>query len=161
MSTIQQLTTHDSLPQQSLTTAKITYTENGHTKAILTSPIIDQYTDVSEPCMKFPQGVEILFYDSVQQLAGKVQAEYAIRYNQKQLIVAKQNVHIFDYAKNRELITEILYWDQTKKYIYNYDFTTLKDNQQVMYGDSLSLTEDMNHLELKQIRATLDYKEEL
>ncbi len=84
MSTIQQLTTHDSLPQQSLTTAEITYTENGHIKALLTSPVIDQYTN-----------------------------------------------------------------------------TTLKDNQQVMYGDSLSLTEDMNHLELKQIRATLDYKEKL
>ncbi len=160
MSTIQQLTAHDTLPQQSITKAEITYTENGHTKAILTSPIIDQYTNTPEPCMKFPKGVEILFYDSLQKVSGKIQAEYAIRYNQKQLIVAKKNVHIFDYAKNRELITEILYWDQNKKHIYNYDFTTLKDNQQVIYGDSLSLTENMNHLEMKQIRATLDYKED-
>ncbi len=87
MSTIQQLTTHDSLPQQSLTTAEITYTENGHIKALLTSPVIDQYTNTTEPCMKFPKGVEILFYDSLQQVSGKIQAEYAIRYNQKQLIV--------------------------------------------------------------------------
>lgn len=159
MSTIQELTTHDSLPQQSLSTAEIRYTDNGNTKAILKAKVLDQYAKPKD-YLEFPQGVEIFFYDSLQQLSGKIQADYAIRHNQKQLIVAKNNVHIFDYAKDRELITELLYWNQNSKQIYNYHFTTLKENQQVMHGDSLSLSEDMKDLELKQIRATIDYKDE-
>lgn len=159
MSSIMELTKQDSLAEQSIEKAEIHYSENGKTKAILKSPIIEQYNNIAEPYMEFPKGIEILFYDSIGALSGRITADYAVRNNLKALITAKRNVHIFDYKKNRELITEILYWNQEDKRIYNYHFTTLKEKTQVMQGDSLLFSENLNTLELKQIRATIDYKE--
>ena len=71
----------------------------------------------------------------------------------------RKNVVIFDHKNYKELETEVLYWDQAKHKIFNDAFVTIKEDGQIMHGDSMKADENLDHFELFQVRATIDVVE--
>ncbi|NOR86610.1 MAG: LPS export ABC transporter periplasmic protein LptC [Bacteroidales bacterium] len=159
MSTIQSLTVQDTLPSESAYNIVVHYTDSGRLKAVLESPELAKY-DGNDPYMLFPQGIHVYFYDSVDALVSEIEADYAINYEKKKLMEVRKNVIIFDHRNQKELLTEVLYWDQKNHSIYNSDFVTIKEDGQIMHGDSMRANENLEHFELFQIRATIDIKDE-
>ena len=159
MSEIKNLTIQDTLPTESVTNIVVHYTDSGRLKAVMKSPELLKYGG-EEPYMLFPQGIHVFFYDSVDALVSEMKSDYAINFEKKKLMEVRKNVVIFDYQEEKELLTELLYWDQKKHTIYNNVFTTIKVGTKIMHGDSMKAKENMEEFELYQIRATIDIVEE-
>ena len=160
MSTIQSLTLQDTLATESAKEIIAHYTDSGRLKAVLRSPTLEKYTNVEKPYMLFPDGIHVLFYDSIDALASEIKSDYAINYEEEKLMEIRNNVVILDHKNGKELLTEVLFWDQKKHIIYNNVFVTIKEAGQIMHGDSMRADENLEHFELFQVRATIDMKDD-
>jgi len=159
MSTIQSLTVQDTLATESAKDIVAHYSDSGLLKAVLKSPELLKYGG-ENPRMIFPKGIHVFFYDSIEDLSSEIKSDYAISYENKQVMEVRKNVVIFDHKKGKELNTEVLFWDQAKRIIYNDAFVTIKENGRIMHGDSMRADENLDHFELFQVRATIDIVEE-
>lgn len=159
MSTIQSLTQTDTLPSESAKNIEVRYSDSGRLKAVLKSPRLLKYGG-DEPYMLFPEGIHVMFYDSIEQMVSEIMSDYAIRREKDNLMEVRKNVVIFDYENQKELNTEVLFWDQEKREIFNNAFVTIKEKGKIMHGDSMRADENLDHFELFQVRATIDIIEE-
>jgi LPS export ABC transporter protein LptC len=159
MNTIQSLTQSDTLPDESAINIEVRYSDSGRLKAVLKSPELLKYGG-DDPYMLFPQGIHVMFYDSLENISSEIESDYAIRREKEKVMEVRKNVVIFDHENQKELNTEVLYWDQKKKEIFNNAFVTIKENGRIMHGDSMRADENLEHFELFQVRATIDIVEE-
>lgn len=159
MSTIQSLTQSDTLPSESAKQIVVKYTDSGKIKAILESPELLKYGG-EEPYMLFPKGIHVFFFDSLEIMVSEIQSDYAINREKDQIMEVRKNVVIFDHKNSKELNTEVLFWDQKERKIYNNAFVTIKEDGRIMHGDSMKADENLEHFELFQVRATIDIIEE-
>ena len=159
MSTIQNLTVQDTLATESAIDIRVSYSDSGRLKAILESPLLEKYS-TEDPYMLFPEGIHVFFYDSLETLVSEIKSDFAINYEKKKLMEVRKNVVILDYKNDKELLTEVLFWDQAKHIIYNNVFVTIKEDGQIMHGDSMRADENLEHFEMFQVRATIDIIEE-
>ena len=158
MKKIQNLTVHDTLPSELVENIVVHYTDSGLLKAVLKSPELLKY-DGDHPYMEFPKGIHVFFYDSVETMVSEIKSDYAINYEKKKLMEVRKNVVILDHKNHKELETEVLYWNQAKHKIFNDAFVTIKEDGQIMHGDSMRADENLEHFELFQVRATIDIVE--
>ena len=159
MKTIQDLTVRDTLATETARDITVHYTDSGRLKAVMKSPSLEKYTN-EDPYMLFSEGIHVFFYDSLEVLVSEIKSDYAINYEKKKLMEVRKNVIIFDHKNGKELLTEVLFWDQAKHTIYNSVFVTIKEDGQIMHGDSMRADENLEHFELFQVRATIDIIEE-
>jgi len=159
MSTIQSLTVQDTLASETAKNIVVHFTDSGRLKAVLKSPILEKYT-TTDPYMLFPEGIHVFFYDSIDALVSEIKSDYAINHERQKLMEVRKNVIILDHKNDKELLTEVLFWDQKKHTIYNSTFVTIKEDGQIMHGDSMRADENLEHFELFQVRATIDIIEE-
>lgn len=159
MKVIQNLTSQDDLPAESAKDIIVYFSDSGHLKVVLESPELLKYGG-EDPYMLFPSGIHVFFYDSIDALTSEIKSDYAISYEKKKMMEVRKNVVIYDHKKGKELLTEVLYWDQAKQLVWNDAFVTIKENGRIMHGDSMRANEDLEHFELFQVRATIDIIEE-
>jgi len=159
MSTIKILTQSDTLPGESAKNIEVRYSDSGKLKAILKSPELLKYTG-EDPYMLFPKGIHVFFYDSLENMITEIKSDYAISREKENLMEVRKNVVILDHENQKELHTEVLFWDQKKREIFNNVFVTIKENGRIMHGDSMRADENLEHFELFQVRATIDIIEE-
>lgn len=159
MSTIKSLTQSDTLPSESAKDIEVRYSDSGKLKAVLKSPELLKYGG-DEPYMLFPKGIHVFFYDSLENMVSEIKSDYAINREKQKVMEVRKNVVIFDHENNKELNTEVLFWDQTTKKIYNNAFVTIKEDGRIMHGDSMRADENLDQFELFQVRATIDIVEE-
>jgi len=159
MSTIKILTQSDTLPSESAKNIEVRYSDSGKLKAILRSPELLKYAG-DDPYMLFPKGIHVFFYDSIENLVTEIKSDYAINKEKEEIMEVRKNVVIFDHENDKELNTEVLFWDQKKHKIYNNAFVTIKEDGRIMHGDSMRADENLEHFELFQVRATIDIVEE-
>lgn len=159
METIKILTQSDTLPSESAQNIEVRYSDSGKLKAILQSPKLLKYSG-EEPYMLFPKGIHVFFYDSLENLVSEIKSDYAINREKEKMMEVRKNVVIFDHENNKELNTEVLFWDQKKHKIFNNAFVTIKEDDRIMHGDSMRADENLEHFDLFQVRATIDIVEE-
>ena len=91
------------------------FSQNGLTKAKLTSPLMTM-EQADTPKTEFPKTLHVDFYDSVK-LQSKLFAKYGLYYPNKHLVYLKDSVIIFN-MQGDTLRSEELWWDQNKELIY-------------------------------------------
>lgn len=147
------------MPSESAKDIEVRYTDSGRLKAVLKSPELYKFGG-EEPYMLFPKGIHVQFYDSLENLVSEIESDYAINREKEKIMEVRKNVVIFDHENAKELNTEVLFWDQKEKKIYNNAFVTIKEDGRIMHGDSMKADENLEHFELFQVRATIDIVED-
>lgn len=156
--TIQQFTSGKNLPSQSMKDAEILYSDSGKVKMKLTASQLDRYA-ADEPYIEFPKGVKILFYDDSLKIHSQLKADYGIRYEREGKMKAKRNVEVVN-VKGEKLNTEELILDEVRDKIYTDAFVKITTLEEVMYGDGLESNQDFTKYKIKNIKGTINLKEE-
>lgn len=99
------------------------------------APEIYHFADVEEPYIEFPKGIEVFFFDSLQQVESMIKAQYAIYYELQKLWNAKNDVRAYNLTEGEELYTEELYWDEGKSQIYSDKFTKIITPDGTFFGN--------------------------
>jgi LPS export ABC transporter protein LptC len=131
--TINTISAIDTLPVESARDIKIIYSEEAIPKAVLTSPLYKKYGG-ENPYMEFPEGIKVIFFDSLKNEKSQLTANYAFSDENSEIMEAKDNVVIYNYEKNETINTEHLIWDQKKEIIYSNVFVKITTADEIIYG---------------------------
>ena len=149
---IEDITRVDESPVESTFNIEIIYSSEGIVRMIMTSPRMDRY-ETEKPYLEMPEGLEVLFYDSLMNVTSSMTAKYAINYGENELVEARNDVVVIN-ELNERLNTEHLVWDQKKEIIFSDKFVKITREEEVLYGDGFESDERFNQWVIKKPRGT-------
>ena len=101
------------------------YTDSGKVKAILKSPLMLDYSNLTYKFNEFPKGVHVTLVEDNNK-NSYVESDYAISYDDTKIIDLQGNVKITS-ADGKVLTTEQLYYDQKNEWFYTKEHFRLND----------------------------------
>ncbi|OQX80228.1 MAG: LPS export ABC transporter periplasmic protein LptC [Bacteroidetes bacterium 4484_276] len=147
MQTINSLSNNESIPDETATDIEVIYSDSGRIMIKLISAKLNRY-ETDEPYIEFPEGLRLLFFDSVQNVKSELTANYGIRWEKKKIMEVKDDVVITDFEKDEILNTEHIIWDQAKRKIYSEVFVKRTNKDGVMYGEGFTADENLKNYKL-------------
>lgn len=116
--------------------------KDGRQKYRMETPLLKRYELASEPFTEFPEGIKVeLFGDSTLSVESDIRADYAHLNEATELWTARGHVVANNYAGQRRLVTERLYWDQKTKKIYSDTLTMVVDRGNRHVGSNFEADE--------------------
>ncbi len=91
------------------------YTDSGLLTANLITPTLLDFSNFEFPYREFPDGIILYFYEGSK--TTTIKADYAIRYENTNLVDLRKNVSVIT-ADSLVLNASQLYWDQKNKWVF-------------------------------------------
>ncbi|MFO7978942.1 MAG: LPS export ABC transporter periplasmic protein LptC [Bacteroidales bacterium] len=149
---IDSLTRLDESPIESATDVQLVYSSHATIRMIMEAPQMDRYNH-EESFLELPQGIEVVFYDSLGNITSTLSARYAISYDEQQIIEAENDVVVVN-ENNEKLNTEHLIWDRQKGIIYSENFVKITTGDEVLYGEGMEADERFSQWKIINPRGT-------
>ncbi|MDR1761693.1 MAG: LPS export ABC transporter periplasmic protein LptC [Bacteroidales bacterium] len=138
----------------------IYFTQSEHGNIVLrvfTKELV-QYSNGEKNYTEFPQGIRAVHFTNYPDTVSFLQANYAINYNDTDVWEAKGNV-IARNAKNEQLNTEYLQWDQKKKIIYSNTRVQVTTPNDIIYGEGFESDEQFENWTVKKVTGVFTFEE--
>jgi len=146
--TVDDITRQDTMPVQIVKDVEMLYSEEALLKARLLAPVMKYYTH-EKPITLMPEGIEVFFYDSLKRVDSHLKSNYAIRFEDDQIVEAKNNVVITN-NKGEVLNTEHLIWDEKNERIYTEEPVKITTADEVLLGEGLESDQYFTDYEIKK-----------
>jgi LPS export ABC transporter protein LptC len=147
--------TVDTLAVETILDIEVAQSENGKLSLILTGPRMDRFGG-DDPYIEFPEGVHVVFYDSLKRVKSELQANYGISYEKRNIMEARGDVVVINHQKNERLNTEHLTWDRNKKIISSEVFVKVTTPDKTIFGENgLVSDEQFESWKLKKVRGDI------
>jgi LPS export ABC transporter protein LptC len=143
-----------SLPSLTVKDFETIYTDSAKLQLILSSSLMERYTNVKPPYSEFRNGIKALFYDGHKEPVGSFTSKYAKYLEDKKLWELKDSVVAVS-EKNERLETELLYWDQEKDIIYTDRAVRITTEDQIVVGIGLKSNPRLTNWVIKDVSATI------
>ena len=144
----------EKLITQQSDTLTIISSDNGVKSYRFYAPLMERYEFAKEPYMEFRRGVNVVTYDSLQQVKSTLVADYAIYFENQKLWEAKGDVKTTN-DQGHVLETQQLFWNQTTKKIYSNIDSRITQGQDVLVGIGFESDEDFKEWEFRRPRGKL------
>lgn len=113
---VQKINVANFAPVGEADTVNLKYTDSGKIKAIMVSPKMLDFGNVSFPYIEFPKGIDVTLFDQNNKKSF-IRSDYAIRYKQTDVIDLQGNVKITS-DDGKILETTQLYYDQKREWFF-------------------------------------------
>lgn len=134
---------------------------NGVLKYRFETPLMERYELAREPYVEFRQGLYLINYDTLGQVASTLVADYAIYYEKRELWEARGNV-VSASSDGRTLYTEQLFWDEKTGRIYSNVHSKVVDGFDIVEGEGFESDDEFENWEFRNYegRMWVDTSEE-
>lgn len=133
-------------------TINLKYTDSFQLRANLLSPKMLDYSNRDFMFSEFPKGIELIIYDNDGN-KSKIFADYAIVYNETDLIDLRGNVILATHKKD-SLFTSQMYFDEKKEWIFTNEAVRLVSEGNDVNG--IGFDSDRNFEEYEMLGAAGD-----
>jgi LPS export ABC transporter protein LptC len=147
------LTTLDSIPDISIDKILVKQSESGTITLELTAPKLNSYQGPN-PYTEFPNGLRIIFFDSLMRPKSELTAKYGISWDNKRTMEAKGDVVVKNFAKHAQLNTEHLTWDENKRKMYSDQFVKITTPEKIVTGKSMESDEVFDNWVVRDVSGT-------
>lgn len=134
------------------------YSDSGMVQALMTSPYYRKYAG-NNPYIEMPQGIRVVFYDSAQRIKNKLTAKYAINYEKKDVMEAKNDVVVVN-EKGEMLQTEHLIWDVKQRKIFSKVQVRIRSKDKIFVGQGMEADDSFVKWRITKLTGTLLIKDE-
>jgi len=149
------------LPNQSGKNITAEYTDTGKIQLRFVTPELKRYSRKEDPYYEFPHGIEVYFFDEMENLESIITAKYSIYKENTQIWEARDSVVARNIQTGERIDTEQLFWDQPKKFIYSNVFTKVTNADGVYFGErGLEAAQDLSYYRLIGSKGTVRVKDE-
>lgn len=145
------------VPDATSENSEIMYYDSSMLKVRIESPVILRFTQLKY--MEFPKGIHVQFYDSLKNVKAEVKSKYAVYKDKEDLWEARKDVVVIS-KDGKQLNTEQLFWDHTKKIIYSEKFCRISTATANLTGNKFTASEDFSTYELSSVQGPLKVKDE-
>jgi LPS export ABC transporter protein LptC len=98
---------------------------------------------------EFPEGLFLEFYDEQGKLTSTLTANHAYFFTKEYQWRGRGNVEVKNLETLEQLNTEELYWKPDTKRIFTDKFVTIREVNDVMYGEGLDAAQDLSDYTLR------------
>lgn len=109
---------------------------------------------------EWPNGFYIEWYNSRGQVTSHFSANYVYFTKADNIYRAEGNVVVKSIAKNDELNTEELFWDQSKEKFYTEKFVTIKSEDEVHTGEGMESNQDFTEYRILKPSGTFTLEDD-
>lgn len=141
-------------PFQTSYDSKISYSEMGLNKMEIIAKQLDQYIVDEKLEMEMPQGIEIVFYDSLQNVQSRLTAQKGKFYSKNSKLMVQDSV-VFLSENGESLITEELIWWQDSGIVSTEKHVKVIREDGIIYGKGLTAKEDFSNYTIRKITGEL------
>jgi LPS export ABC transporter protein LptC len=158
MSTVLKLSSKDSIPDIAITNVNVKQTELGKLTLELTAPKMISYQKL-EAFTEFPNGLRIVFFDSLMQPKSEITANYGISWDNKRTMEARGNVVVLNFQKHEQLNTESLLYDRNARKVSTNEFVKITTPDRLILGKGMESDELFDNWVIRDVSSTI-YVEE-
>jgi LPS export ABC transporter protein LptC len=149
----------ESLPTQTVKDFTTTYTDSAAKQLVMSSKLMERYTNRKDPYWEFRSGIKVVFYDGKKDPVGTITSKYARYEENKKLWELKDSVIAVN-EKKEIMETELLYWSQEKNLVYTDRFVRMTTEDQIVLGTGFESDPKLNAPHIRNVSATFYIKEE-
>ena len=147
------------MPYQTVKNAEILQSKNGKVQVQLIAPTIRKYTG-NNARTEYPDGVFIQFFDDDKHVKSSLSSKYAIDWERKNIMQARNNVVLIDYQSGDTTYMETLIWNKNTKKIFTNNPLMSVNGQRVTYGDGFESDDAFENPHIIHQRGTLEWDDE-
>lgn len=123
---------------------EILYSDSAIVRVRVTASMLRNYSEREDPRQEFPHGVKVEFLNAFQKVDNTLTAKYAVRKQDKGLVIARDSVVMVS-ARMEKIETEELIWDEKTAKIHTDKFVKVSKPGEVIYGFGLEATQDFTY----------------
>ena len=123
---------------------EILYSDSALVRVRVTAPLLHNYSERTQPRQEFPNGVKVEFLNAFQQVDNTLTAKFAVREQEKGVIIARDSVVMVS-SKQETLETEELTWDERTAKIRTEKFVKITKPGEIIYGFGLEAEQDFSY----------------
>lgn len=147
------------MPYQTVKNAEILQSKNGRVQMQLTAPSIRKYTG-NNARTEYPEGIFIRFFDATMHVKSSLSSKYAIDWERKNIMQARNNVVIIDYQSGDTTYMETLVWNKNIKKIFTNNPLMSVNGSRVTYGDGFESDDAFENPHIIHQRGTLEWNDD-
>lgn len=123
-------------------------------KIKVVTPKLLRYSDEENPYVVFPDGLELILYDSLGQVESTLTANYGVNYPKEKRVEVKYNVVVKN-NQGETLETEHLIWLRDEAKIYTEEHIKITTPDEILTGTGLESNESFTNYRIKNIESTI------
>lgn len=135
----------------------IWYSDSAKIKARIEGKVLRRFIDRVKPFDEFSEGVVVDFFDSDGEVESKMEADYAIRYDKDELIVARdpKGVVLSNIDGDTMISSEII-WDSGEDRIYTQRFVKIITPSRIIWGQGFESNNDFSKGRIKSVEGQIE-----
>jgi LPS export ABC transporter protein LptC len=137
----------------------LNYSDSANKRVELYALVAENYSQLEEPKMRFPKGIEVQFFDMLGNETSRMRANDATHYSKKKFWEAYGDVVVVN-SKGEQLNTEQLFWDEKEHRIYSEEFTKLSSPDKIIMGEGFESDEDFENPVITKVTGEIYLKDE-
>ncbi len=138
------------LPVEESENVVVYYSEEAEVKVKLEAPVLIRKVD-DKIVNEMPEGIHLIFYDSLGGISSEITSNYAIDKNSEFLMEARDRVVVTN-EKGEKLETEHLIWNRKDEMIHTEEFVKITAGDEIILGDGLESNQDFSKYHIKNPR---------
>jgi LPS export ABC transporter protein LptC len=143
-----------SLPSQTGIDVHTVLTDSGLVNLVLSTPIIETYSNADPPYSEFAKGLRVDFYDGKKEPIAYVISKYAKYFENKKLWELSDSVVVMNESGSK-LETEQLFWDQERDRIYSDRMVRFTDTDKIHIGTGFESDSRLTTMVIKKYSSIL------
>ncbi|HAK00384.1 MAG TPA: LPS export ABC transporter periplasmic protein LptC [Bacteroidales bacterium] len=152
METIRSFAQEENVPVERGQNIRVVYSTQAQVRMILNAPEMNRF-NTPENFVEMPQGISVVFYDSLMNVSATLEADLAKNFLDRDLFEARNNVVVVN-ERGETLNTEQLFWDQTRGIIYTEKFVQITSQDEILHGEGFESDERFTQWTIKRPRGT-------
>lgn len=159
LNVIRAVTAEDTLSAVRAANIEYLRSDSGLVYMRLVAPLMLQFAGDDQK-VEFPEGFEAFFYDSIGRQSSRLKANYGLKLEKDQWMIARGDVEMENYQTGELMQTAQLIWNQREKTIRTGAEVKITGLDKLLFGDSLTASDDLSQRILYNIRGTLEVEEQ-
>lgn len=147
------------LPDNTITNARIQRSESGKLQLVMYAPIIEQYSK-PEPKTIYPKGVYMRFFNGPNQPTATLRARYAETLENRNTMMVRDSVVIVDLQRGDTVYLKDLTWNSQEHRVYSKNPLRSKNGPRITIGDRFESDDAFEAPQIYHQRGTFEWTEE-
>jgi LPS export ABC transporter protein LptC len=130
------------------------YSDSAQVQVRVSGPTMLNNLDRKEPYQEFVDGILIEFFDPNQRITSTLVANYAIRFERKGQMIARDSV-VWESIDGKKLETNELIWSEKDEEIFTQKFARITTPTEIIYGHGFRADQDFSNARIKQVEGII------
>lgn len=159
MEEVEKIIHTENKPIKTAKEVSLIYSERAKAQVKINAPVMEEYVDEDDNYIEMPEGMEVLFFDSLMHVKSRLTAKYSIHKVSEKVMEAYNDVEVVN-ENGEQLNTEKLIWKQDSAKIYSDKMVKITTKDEIILGEGMEAEQDFTEYKIHRIKGIINIEED-